>query len=277
MTWAAVCRYNQARSIISGAALRKYAPEMTTVTYGIEATRGGPVPSTIADIATDWSLPSFDRISQPVDHKFLREYCPSVLAADDMVAESLGAEHPNLKVTSLSHFADDPKLMPKDPLGVPPRELRIELAKVLLLTIRWIDDELHQTPSISSHGVFSADTQWWRECSDLQDQESIVIDTNFSLPESRAWYDKREQITFNPRDLSTLNQRDLNRANLLLRSGFEIDQAPRLFTSVTWRKFLHDLAVMRNVVLVADFPHENPRSPEIRFISLLHSTRTSVW
>lgn len=74
-----VCRYNQARSIVIGAMIRKLFPQIDVVTAGIEAPHGKGIPGSTEALCREWNLPQFDRISIAIE-KLEIEHFDAVLA-----------------------------------------------------------------------------------------------------------------------------------------------------------------------------------------------------
>jgi protein-tyrosine-phosphatase len=61
------CKYNQARSIIGAAVIRKLYPDLEVISTGINATPGGSIPLQIRRIADQWALPIVEIFSTPLE------------------------------------------------------------------------------------------------------------------------------------------------------------------------------------------------------------------
>lgn len=275
MSWAVICRQNQARSIIAAATLRKFFTNKEIASFGIEANTGQPIPHSIATLARNWSLGSFDRTSKAVDDAWLSSNNASILSADEIVTEVLTPINEKLKITTLTQLADDYRISPADPAGYSPEKLATEIAKVLILALRWGYREENLEPDIKSHLICSEDESFCLPSEPEIPATSLIIDTDLRLPENKNWYGAREVATFNPRRLNEISPDQFNRPNLILRSAFEIDDLDRIFTSLKWRNFLIHLAKNRPVVLVSNFP--NQAASPIPTLALCHSMQTRIW
>ena len=132
-----VCKYNQARSIIGAAAIRKFYPEITVHSSGIFALAGGLIPASIRDIAQSWKLPIQEIFSTPVaqaDPELTTSAL--IIGADEEVSLALKRLYPKGQVRNLQDAAMALEFTPHDPSGMSGFKTEIELAKVVALTLR---------------------------------------------------------------------------------------------------------------------------------------------
>ena len=250
-TVATICRYNQARSIISGALLRNLFPEVKVFTYGIEAKTGQNIPHSVAQISKFWGLEKFDRVSTKLNVEEIIGKVDEILAADQLVLDELRKWRFDLSLKKLSDFANQPTLSPIDPTGLEIDDLATELAKVAVLTIRWANSLFSKEPRIRS--VLIASQTGKIDVTELALTENeILVDCNIARPSMTNWIESNNLVYFNPRNIAGFNFNSLeNLDSIVLTSQYEIDDYERTFLSKEWQEFLIKLSEIRDVVLIS--------------------------
>lgn len=276
MSWAIYCRYNQARSIIAGAILREFFPEIQIVTGGTQANQGLEIPATVASIAHHWNLLKFDRESRQVDNHWIKESNPSILVADQLVEEVLKKVHKSQEFARLSDFAEDLRLVPIDPTGLNVEDLAIELAKVSILTMRWAARETKQKSTIGSYFLPEGDVRSLNFEELAINPNLILVDTDLTIPNPRRWDTFWNIHLIDVRKLDEFDERVLTKEPTVLLSKYEIDNPEKIYTSLEWRNFLLRLASVRETKLVSAFPAQSRINTPLPFLALLHSLSTEI-
>lgn len=260
-----VCRFNQARSIVVAAMLRKFFPDLQITTCGVEGEDGKPIPIISADLCESWGLKEYDRISRSLS---ALEECSSqdlILAADDWVYEQIRLHFPHLSTSNLLSYAADAQLAPMDPTGLDPRDFSEEIAKACVLSLRWLEDVLNLPSSdIEAHVFHSQKSldEFMKNPTLHVSGVRTFIDTDFAYPDIHLW--KRlfvNVLSFHPRLLHDVEViRTHSDSPTLLVSRFELDVPSQLFMTVQWRQFLHSIASEKPIALICrNFAH-GPRS-----------------
>jgi len=135
---AVVCRYNQARSVLSAAALSRYFPGSDVVSAGIEAVEGQRIPQSILNLADAWGLDVWDVLShslQAVEEQLVASDFV-VVAEDEFISYIIDIGVFPEKILSMQEQRIDYTLIPFDPIGQASHVVSIEIAKAILTTVQ---------------------------------------------------------------------------------------------------------------------------------------------
>lgn len=274
---AIVCRFNQARSIISGAILRNLFPQLHVITSGFEAPSGSSIPQSIIQIANFWGLERYDRTSRRLDFDELITKSAYVLAADELVLDHMSVYDSKLAISKMSDFADDKVLIPIDPTGLDIEGIAAELAKAAVLTLRWAHSLLQTQLNVESILI--------RTQSGEVDVKTIIpgesrlfVDCNIARPLKTSWIRNGQTVQFNPRNLASFDIQSIKGVdNAVLSSRFEIDDYERFFLSKEWAEFLKYLCNDRKVFLISNLARQDISSLPGSVLALSHSMKTKVF
>ena len=135
-----ICRLNAARSILVGAALKKFAQEFEIVTCGVDAITGTEIPQVTHEAAGDWGLriePTYSVNIKDVPGGI--QFEDIILISDEYMKNSTYLEVANpTKVFLLADFALDSSQIPQDPVGMNLAEFKREIAKAIFCASRII-------------------------------------------------------------------------------------------------------------------------------------------
>lgn len=273
-----VCRFNQARSILIGALLRKLFPELEVHTAGIEAPDGSPIPAVTSEICYRWQILDFDRLSKSIESFNYNEDWDAVLAADQLVFERLQNSPFALKVSNLLDFADFQESMPRDPTNLVLEDFATELAKAALLSARWAEKVLGYENSRISGILYSSPEgllNYLEEFKGLRDNV-LLIDTEIQYPNFDLWKSLELPIElFNPRRLESINEKTYTFSGIgTLVSQYEIDVPEMIYVSKSWRSFLLSQAKNKHVILVNFNNDSLNKLGSKSYLSLLNSSKT---
>jgi protein-tyrosine-phosphatase len=272
-----VCRLNAARSILVGAALKKFAAEFEIVTCGVEAITGNKIPQITYDAAVAWGLriePEFSLNIRDISGGINFE--DIVLVSDGYMRDSTYLENANpANVFSFGEFALDSTLIPRDPIKMTSAEFKREIAKAIFCTSR-VMNTLFSSPTIGTENRIES------ICGD--DQSALdslvyfceknsynVLLANFEIP-----------VTFTPSSASArlefLNFEDcgsfapinqgLDSSNYIsiFCAKYEMTFRDEDFFSENFQSSAMKLASKRPLVIVFDFNAPSPRVGEIQLL-----------
>lgn len=273
-----VCKYNQARSITAAAALRRFFPDQTIITAGIEANPTHLIPSSIVQILDQWGLDQFDHRSTPVVDLVQVSPADLILCADSevkavMIKQLLISNPSEYKIHTLEEYAYSPNEIPVDPVSMGEADTKVQLARAIILAIRALRAHL-QIASPITLSAFPADkaehVQMQKKMLALiEGKQGTIIDSGFSIPNPLLWQaNSVGVIPFNPRNLATPS----NNGSMILISTFEIDHTPRIFLSATYLAWLTDMATRQSLYLLSHPASDLPVSRHHEAIlGLIHS------
>jgi protein-tyrosine-phosphatase len=243
-----VCKYNQARSITAAAALRRFFPDQTIITAGIEANPTHPIPSSIVQILDQWGLDQFDHRSTPVVDLVQVSPADLILCADSevkavMIKQLLITDPSEYKIHTLEEYAYSPQEIPVDPVSMGEADTKIQLACAIILAIRALRAHL-QIASPITLSAFPADKaehvrMQKKMLALIEGKQGTIIDSGFA--------NSVGVIPFNPRNLATPSKN----GPMILISKFEIDHTPRIFLSATYLAWLTDMATRQSLYLLS--------------------------
>lgn len=137
---AVVCRYNQARSVISSAVLSRYFPDAKILSAGIDAVDGSPIPESIIEIANNWGieLPYLTSISASAAVADLQEADFIVVAENEFIPilTELGISDQKVKSMQDEIFAH--AFIPFDPVDHHDNAVSVEIAKAVMTTLQQV-------------------------------------------------------------------------------------------------------------------------------------------
>ena len=137
---AVVCRYNQARSVISSAVLSRYFPDAKILSAGIDAVDGSPIPESIIEIANNWGikLPYLTSISASAAVADLQEADFIVVAENEFIPilTELGISDQKVKSMQDEIFAH--AFIPFDPVDHHDNVVSVEIAKAVMTTLQQV-------------------------------------------------------------------------------------------------------------------------------------------
>lgn len=251
-----VCRYNQARSILAGALIRKLLPELDVVTAGIQAQTGQPIPIVTAELCSWWGLNRFDRLSQLItdtDAATSIEEFDTVLVADGYVKQEVLKFWPKAKLVDLSELAENDLFTPTDPTGFNQSDFSRELAKIAVLVYAWASKK-GLLDIISAQAILASSNSSIDSLLDsgkLNDVD-FLIDTELERPSIDFWKSKGFEIQlFNPRQLIEFEVAGgSSNSTIVLASRFEIDNAEKYYLSDDWKQFIGKVSKVGKTCLV---------------------------
>jgi protein-tyrosine-phosphatase len=271
-----VCRYNQARSILAGALIRKLLPELDVVTAGIQAQTGQPIPIVTAELCSWWGLNRFDRLSQLItdtDAATSIEDFDSVLVADGYVKQEVLKFWPKAKLVDLSELAENDLFTPTDPTGFNQSDFSRELAKIAVLVSAWASKK-GLLDIISAQAILTSSNSSIDSLLDsgkLNDVD-FLIDTELERPSIDFWKSKGFEIQlFNPRQLIEFEVAGgCSSSTIVLASRFEIDNAEKYYLSDDWKQFIGKVSKVGKACLVNISNTNDFKPPSLSILSSIH-------
>jgi protein-tyrosine-phosphatase len=271
-----VCRYNQARSILAGALIRKLLPELDVVTAGIQAQTGQPIPIVTAELCSWWGLNRFDRLSQLItdtDAATSIEDFDSVLVADGYVKQEVLKFWPKAKLVDLSELAENDLFTPTDPTGFNQSDFSRELAKIAVLVSAWASKK-GLLDIISAQAILASSNSSIDSLLDsgkLNDVD-FLIDTELERPSIDFWKSKGFEIQlFNPRQLIEFEVAGgSSSSTIVLASRFEIDNAEKYYLSDDWKQFIGKVSKVGKTCLVNTSNSNDFKPSSLAILSSIH-------
>jgi protein-tyrosine-phosphatase len=271
-----VCRYNQARSILAGALIRKLLPELDVVTAGIQAQTGQPIPIVTAELCSWWGLNRFDRLSQSItdtDAATSIEDFDSVLVADGYVKQEVLKFWPKAKLVDLSELAENDLFTPTDPTGFNQSDFSRELAKIAVLVSAWASKK-GLLDIISAQAILASSNSSIDSLLDsgkLNDVD-FLIDTELERPSIDFWKSKGFEIQlFNPRQLIEFEVAGgSSSSTIVLASRFEIDNAEKYYLSDDWKQFIGKVSKVGKTCLVNTSNSNDFKPSSLAILSSIH-------
>jgi protein-tyrosine-phosphatase len=271
-----VCRYNQARSILAGALIRKLLPELDVVTAGIQAQTGQPIPIVTAELCSWWGLNRFDRLSQLItdtDAATSIEDFDSVLVADGYVKQEVLKFWPKAKLVDLSELAENDLFTPTDPTGFNQSDFSRELAKIAVLVSAWASKK-GLLDIISAQAILASSNSSIDSLLDsgkLNDVD-FLIDTELERPSIDFWKSKGFEIQlFNPRQLIEFEVAGgSSSSTIILASRFEIDNAEKYYLSDDWKQFIGKVSKVGKTCLVNISNTNDFKPSSLAILSSIH-------
>lgn len=271
-----VCRYNQARSILAGALIRKLLPELDVVTAGIQAQTGQPIPIVTAELCSWWGLNRFDRLSQLItdtDAATSIEDFDSVLVADGYVKQEVLKFWPKAKLVDLSELAENDLFTPTDPTGFNQSDFSRELAKIAVLVSAWASKK-GLLDIISAQAILASSNSSIDSLLDsgkLNDVD-FLIDTELERPSIDFWKSKGFEIQlFNPRQLIEFEVAGgSSSSTIVLASRFEIDNAEKYYLSDDWKQFIGKVSKVGKTCLVNISNTNDFKPSSLAILSSIH-------
>jgi protein-tyrosine-phosphatase len=273
-----VCRYNQARSIVVGALLRKLFPQLLVTTAGIEAPDGSSIPTISMDLCERWGLQSYDRVSKDLSRFSDTTSFKHILAADEFVYNHLKDTATEIPIGLLTSYSPDDLLVPIDPTGLDSIGFYREIAKASISATRWAADLLDLPHTAIQSLLFLTQNSLFKGVNDgdtLFANSSLLVDTEFSYPDPSVWKNAGiETVLFNPRDLDSIDLEKITSTDrCVLVSRFEVDLPERILLSLQWSELLSSLSRERKISLVSRL--FGPRERQyLGILGVLHSQNT---
>ncbi len=275
-----VCKYNQARSISAAAALRRFFPELEIISAGIQANPFLPIPSSIFQILDQWDITQYDQSSTPALNLPTLTDTDLVLCADAeikaILIKQLGIQEPNsLKLHALEEFANSPLEIPIDPVDMGEGDLKMQLARSIVLSVRAVREEL-QFENLITESLFPNNKAEHIRAQqhmivEIQSNQGVIIDAGFSIPNQLLWQlHGTVFIPFNPTKLEICSQ--TKPITGILISRFEVDFVPKILLSELYLRWLQSIAKRQNIYVLAQPAEELPLGRRHEAIlALLHS------
>ncbi len=270
-----VCRYNQARSIVIGAVLRKLFPDLEIVTAGIEAPHGKQVPAITSQLCREWRLPSFDRISVATDSLDLGEF-EAILALDQIVFDALISDSLKSKLYSLYDFSESDFLIPVDPTGMPFELFKVEISKAIILALRFIRGTTGYISNTIESFFFETERALLSWLSSTESQRfKLLIDANIAIPNHDLWsrstweyklIDYRSELSGQLTQIQNLGP-------IAIVSRFETDLVADVFLSSKWVETLSRVSSLEKVALIALGDERRPESLVEAILGFAHSAK----
>lgn len=270
-----VCKFNQARSIIIGAALRKLFPNVDVRTAGVDAIDGMAIPGITAQVCREWRLVNYDSLSLNVDKVGISNF-DWILAVDDYVFAEMQSLNLGNRLQSLSHFTSGDFTLPQDPTNLDKYFFKFEVAKGILLAQVW-------AKSIFRYLDSNIDSYWFntRELASkwIQSREaenySVIVDTNLYVPDRDIWSCCNRQILFfDTRELRTADfALEVSKRPLTLVSLYETDSPIDLILSRRWVRFLEETSRTGRMALVARSERSLPHMESEFLLGLSHGSQ----
>ncbi len=194
-----VCKYNQARSIIGAAAIRKIFPELSVFSAGVQATSTN-VPEQVRFIADRWGIPVQESTSTSVTSSVeILNSSDLIIAADEEVAHLLGQSVNNKSIVNLQEISTAIEFTPHDPTGMQGLQMEIELAKVVALTIQEVVTFLKLRSNNSITAVIprtpQAESRAIEQTLSANKSKGFILDLNLRTPDASIWKDAHLPIT----------------------------------------------------------------------------------
>ncbi len=195
-----VCKYNQARSIISAAAIRKFFPLISVRSLGIQASVEGSIPIQIRTIAKSWGLSILEKTSTPISVASIElSNSDLIISVDEEITLFLRELYPNSPIVNLQETALVMEFTPHDPSGMSKNQTEVELAKIVALTTQKlisftnqrskysITSLIPQAPEAEQNTIAAA-------LKKTKEENGFILDLNIRTPEIESWRDKQVEL-----------------------------------------------------------------------------------
>ncbi len=263
MTVFVVCRYNQARSIIGAAAIRKFYPELDVRSAGVEAIENIPLPSTVLAVANEWGLSVVEKSSTHFS-KIAVDILPTdlIIAADDFVEQQIKIVNPAGTIINFANATGHAKLNAVDPSSMGQSHLRIELAKSvaasLLAARKYKNDQSNIFTVIPDS---ESQMQGFRQkiWAIAESEKAIVIDASLRANELREWV----RLGITPHIFDTnfdLDQSWTPEVATLFAPKHEFADVPRYLMSYEFAAFLKKISQKQKTYLLT------PAADSLRYL-----------
>ena len=221
-----VCKYNQARSIIGAAAIRKIFPEISVFSAGIQAT-DTVVPEQVRLIAQRWGIPVEEKFSTAVASSIdILNKSDLIIAADEEVAYVLSEKVKNKSLVNLQEVATAIEFTPHDPTGMQGAQMDIELAKVVALTIQEVVTFLKLRAKNEIVAVIprtpQAEVLALEYAYEANGAKGFILDLNLRTPDINIWKRQATPLSMIKGEFTKELAKIIASKNKKLRKGIEI-------------------------------------------------------
>ncbi len=242
-----LCQRNLVRSPIIEAILSKSLPKISVKSAGLEADDETEIPSSVKQIAEDWQLGQLKKNSDSVSR--LRE---EILDADLVVlAERKHYRYLNHigyegKWISITDSVFDDSFVAVDPLGFNLNELKIEIAKIVLGTLRTVS---YQLPDLKPSRIITnipnspSDTgmAFAHALFEKSVQNSAIIDLDLRSPCAKDFSQNFSVIEYDPSEATPFSSSDASK-NVIFTPYKEFSVPERHLISDSLRDKIRELA-----------------------------------
>lgn len=282
---AVVCRYNQARSVISSAVLARYFPDAKILSAGIDAVDGSPIPESILEIASSWgiNLPYLTSISTSSVVQDLQEADFIVVAENEFIPILMEVGISDTKIKSMQDEIFTHAFVPFDPIDHHDHVVSVEIAKAVMITLQ----------QVRSHGFFpfKNDVEVFIPFS-FQDFENGVehiwdyakendaslLFANFRAPDFSIVQNLnvpiREMIKFNKNGVpEVILAAQPSQSPYLIASRYELDNVEKFALSLNFEECVQQLAKERPLLIITGPAEIEGRQFAEPFLIASHATK----
>ncbi len=242
-----LCQRNLVRSPIIEVILSKSLPEASVKSAGLEAVDGTEIPSSVKKIAEDWQLGQLKKNAVSVSS--LRG---EILDADLVVlAERKHQQYLNQigyerKWISINDLVFDDSFVALDPFGFNLNEMKIEIAKIVLGTLRTVSYWLPNLKPSRIHTVIPnspSDTgiAYAHALFEKSLQNSAIIDLDLRSPCAKEFSQNFSVIEYDPLEASPFSSSDASK-NVIFTPYKEFSVPEKYLISDTLRKKIRELS-----------------------------------
>lgn len=252
MTLYIVCRYNQARSIIAAAAIRKFYPGLTVVSSGVEASPNAFIPLSVHNIAAEWNLAIDETISTPFENVACNISDKDfIIAADEYVEAKIHQQVLPAQITTFAKIIKYTELSARDPASMAESRMRIELAKsvaaALLAAAQFTNISLTIRTVIPSSEE-SVPTARQKALAFAEKENYLIIDASLRVSDIAEWQAISPQVE--KYDLSFFVHKNVSKLRVLA-PAYEFSNVPSALMSREWFEFIRSYAKKTNVLVMA--------------------------
>jgi len=251
-----LCRLNQARSPFGQAVLEHFFPGFTFNSAGIDAVEYAEASAEVRLVAEDWNLPTLKPQSEGLltrkDHIVNSDLVILAESSMDVPLRSLGFKGKSFPFNALKI---DSSFIPIDPLGLPFRKLRLELAKVAYCSVQAMRIYLNKTSMNLISTVIpqsEADTAFAYAYSKLERQISggVIIDADFRSPAVRHY---SSELDIEYIDVANFKKVEIAKIGprTVLAPGREYSNPESILLSHGWKNLLDTIRETMPIYIVS--------------------------
>ena len=268
-----ICRYNQARSIIGAAAIRKFYPDVHVISGGVEAVEEIPLPTSVLGVASEWGLAVVEKSSTPFA-SLVADIKPGdlIIAADAYVAAKIKEHQPQGKIVDFASIVKSPVLSAVDPSAMPMEKLRLELSKSVaasLLAAGAFNLENNSQPNMQINTIIPNSDESLSQMRHIVLEKAahegyLILDASLRVSEVREWKLLGANVTtFDQLLTIASSSTPLTQSQHVFAAAHEFTDAPNALMSLPWFNFVRSLAENRKLLIITPSATTLLRLPDL--------------
>jgi protein-tyrosine-phosphatase len=282
---AVVCRYNQARSVISSAVLARYFPGAKILSAGVNAVDASPIPESILEIASNWgiNLPYLTSISTSSVVQDLQEADLIVVAENEFIPILTEMGISDTKIKSMQDEIFAHAFIPFDPIDHHDNVVSVEIAKAVMTTLQ----------HVRSHGFFcfknvvevfipfsfqDFENGVQRIWDYAKEKDASLLFANFRAPDFSIVQNLNAPI----REMIKINKNGVPEVTLaakpsqtpyIIASRYELDNVEKFALSLNFEECVQQLAEERPLLIITGPAEIEGRQFAEPFLFASHATK----